>query len=271
MRFSRTDMVRCKSLADETRMLVAMVMSGEVDVVDDVNDETIIQRPARARTEAPRGSVGAPSPALHGLEGVETVKVEEMSDEDHLDFSSVDEGFATPTKRKAEEIPEDITMTDEADADAVKPKRVKVEDDGAASDDFGGIMLARTGSHSPLAKDPVNNKQERFHWALEEDDDDSDEDVLNNSDPAIEVTNITAVGGIVPLPSQPPDSNGIREDAPIMDGIDAAGGGDALRQFEEEDVDDDEDEELHMNVGKVYEKTLVQLGQSLGESIIDDD
>ncbi|KAH7030726.1 uncharacterized protein B0I36DRAFT_226304, partial [Microdochium trichocladiopsis] len=51
--FSRTDMVRIKSLADETRMLVAVVMSGEADV-DDFEEEVEGDDPAAAAASSRR-------------------------------------------------------------------------------------------------------------------------------------------------------------------------------------------------------------------------
>ncbi|KAI0873767.1 hypothetical protein GGS24DRAFT_501468 [Hypoxylon argillaceum] len=269
MRFSRTDMVRCKSLADETRMLVAMVMSGEVDVVDHVDDEVVTKRPARARTEARHESVEALSSTSPGFQGRKMVKVEEMDDEDDFDFSSVDQGLANPAKRKAEDMAADVPMIDEA----VKLKRVKIEDEGEASESLSGIMLADTGLRPPLAKSSTNDRKGQFHWALEEDDDDSDdEDNLNSAISTTRVSDTPAVGALLP-PPQPPDSNYFGEDARGMDDNNANGGWEALSEYErivDNDEDEDEDEELHMNVGQVYEKTLVQLGRSLGESIIDD-
>ncbi|KAI0439341.1 hypothetical protein F4803DRAFT_50009 [Xylaria telfairii] len=271
-RFSRTDMVRCKSLADETRMLVAMVMSGEVDVVDHAEDETVIQRPARARTEARDASVEAPNYTAHGLQGLETVKAESMGDDDSdLDFSFIDvestmddEESTTARKRQVEEIAGNTPMTDVP----VQAKRVKVEDEGESSIDLSRITLADTGSNSTTAKTPKNDEKGQFHWALEEDDDDSDDDGQpKNTMPSTKTRNAAAVGGVLPSSPHPPDSNTTRRGSGGMDISDVIEAEDDLGEYEE---DEDEDEELQMNVGQVYEKTLVQLGQSLGESIIDD-
>ncbi|KAI8950034.1 hypothetical protein F4801DRAFT_579812 [Xylaria longipes] len=262
-RFSRTDMVRCKSLADETRMLVAMVMSGEVDVVDNTEEEAIVRRPARAGTEARSTSVQAPNIMSHGFQGIETVKTEEMDDDDpDLDFSSVDEESTIPTKRRAEEITGGAVMTDVP----VQAKRVKVEDEGDSSIDLSGIALADTGLDSTAVQNPKDDEKRQFHWALEEDDDDSDNERQPNSTVSTTKTRSVAAAGGVLLSPRPPDSNAIGVDGRTdSDGV--IEGEDELTEYEE---DEDEDEELLMNVGQVYEKTLVQLGQSLGESIIDD-
>lgn len=261
-RFSRTDMVRCKSLADETRLIVAMVMSGEIDVVDYVEDEIVERRPARARTEARSDSVEAPNPTSHNFQGIETVKAEEMDGDDDFDFSSADEESTTPTKRKADMMAEDVTMTDEV----VRSKRVKVEDEEDASVHLSSIWAANAASEPPATKDSQNDGKGQFHWALEEDDDDdSDEDLANRTASTAEAPDTLAVGELLsslprPLDSSAPDAYGRR-----MDDDDANERMGALEDDEEE-----EDEELQMNVGQVYEKTIVQLGQSLGESITDD-
>ncbi|KAI0114456.1 hypothetical protein GGR51DRAFT_445743 [Nemania sp. FL0031] len=255
MRFSRTDMVRCKSIADETRMLVAMVMSGEVDVVDYAEDEVVTQRPARARTASRSESFESPNSPSHGFQGIETIKPEEMEeDEDDdldldLDFSSVDEDSTTLTKRKAEETAQDVAMTD-----VIKSKRIKIEDEGDADDDPVDIMLTYAGLDTPATQ----NDKGRFHWALEEDDNDSSDD----DQPTSSITTTT-------VPNKATiNSKSIEGESRSMNDGDGNEGGEILRDYEESDGD--EDEELQMNVGQVYEKTIVQLGQSLGESIIDD-
>ncbi|KAI0907907.1 hypothetical protein F4823DRAFT_524867 [Ustulina deusta] len=258
MRFSRTDMVRCKSLADETRMLVAMVMSGEIDVVDYAErDEVVAHRPARARTVARSDSVEAPNPASHGFRGLETVKAEEMDDDD---TSSGDEESVAPTKRKAGEVSEDVAMADEAG----KTKQVKVEDEGGSSVSLHGIMPADSSS-SPAAGGSKNDDKGQFHWALEEDDDDSDdENQPNRTVPTAEARNTATMGAVFPLPGAP-DPNAAWGNGRGADDNNAEEEEEERGEYEEE-----EDEELEMNIGQVYEKTLVQIGQSLGESIIDD-
>ncbi|GAP83251.1 putative meiotic recombination protein DMC1 [Rosellinia necatrix] len=254
LRFSRTDMVRCKSLADETRMLVAVVMSGEIDVVDYVEDEIVAQRPARARTEVRSVSVESPDSMSHGFRDIEIAKTEEADDEDsELDFSSVDE--EATTKRKADEMTEDIAMPDAME----HTKRIKTEDDEDSSVDLSEIMSTDDVGSKPVVVEspPEKNKEGQFHWALEEDDDDSDDEERTAP--------VTPSTKVIPSPSRSCNANAIGEEGGVDD-TDA----DEIDEVVEGYDSDEEDEELHMNVGRVYEKTLVQLGQSLGESITDD-
>ncbi|KAI1734226.1 hypothetical protein F4680DRAFT_362173 [Xylaria scruposa] len=260
-RFSRTDMVRCKSLADETRMLVAMVMSGEVDVVDHAEDE-VVRRPARAETEARGASVEAPNSTPQEIGIVKTEEID--NDDDDIDFSSVDEESTIPLKRQAEEMTESTAMTDAL----AQVKRVKIEDEDHSSMDLSGIAPANTSSHSITTGNSKGDEKGQFHWALEEDDDDSDNEGQPNSPISSTKTRNTAAGEKVPLsPPHRPDSNAVGVNGSGIDSNGANERDDELGEYEE---DEDEDEEFQMNVGQVYEKTLVQLGQSLGESIIDD-
>ncbi|KAI0536445.1 hypothetical protein GGR58DRAFT_395185 [Xylaria digitata] len=253
MRFSRTDMVRCKSLTDQTRISVAMVMSGEVDVIDYAgHDEVVVRRPTCART-------GAPTPALHGFQGVGIVKAEEEEEDDDGNFNLISEGeeFKAPTKRKAEQMSEDIATTNES------PKHIKIKDEGDLGVNLNGIVLTDTGSNSPVAKDSRNDDMAQFHWALEEDDDSDDERQLKSTISTSGLRN-TVAEEVLPSP-QPSNSNATGE---VSRDNDVNNREEVLGEYDEED--EDEDEELQMNVGQVYQKTLIQLGQSLGESIIDD-
>ncbi|KAJ3577886.1 hypothetical protein NPX13_g2682 [Xylaria arbuscula] len=259
MRFSRTDMVRCKSLADETRMLVAVVMSGEVDVVDYNEDDEVVQRPARAPTEAPC----PPIDARDSFPDVDSVKDEEMHGIDDFDLSSEDEESPGPTKRKAAEISQDDAITDHAD----KIKQIKIEDDdeheGGPSISFKKITPA-DHSDSPAAKGSQSDRKGQFHWALDDDDDNDDSDNENEANIAAsssEIRNPSTKGALIPSPLQPSDANSTRDGFYDINLDERA---------DEPEEYDEEDEELEMNVGKVYEKTLVQLGQTLGESLVDD-
>ncbi|GAW13064.1 hypothetical protein ANO14919_024420 [Xylariales sp. No.14919] len=261
MRFSRTDMVRCKSLADETRMIVAMVMSGELDVVDYVEDDEVIpRRPARARTEARGNSAEPPNPASYGFQGVETIEAGEIEDNDDdddnssFDVKSENDESTAPTKRKAEEISEDVVMANQV------PKHIKIEEEDPGVS-LGGIILTDASSNSPEAKNLNSDDKGQFHWALEEDDDSDDENQLNSTLPTTGAHNTATQTGSLPSP-QPSGSNAIGDDGRDNDANE--------REEVLEEYDEDEDEELQMNVGQVYQKTLVQLGQSLGQSIIDD-
>ncbi|KAI1118514.1 hypothetical protein F5Y14DRAFT_216924 [Nemania sp. NC0429] len=260
-RFSRTDMVRCKSLADETRLLVAMVMSGEIDVVDYAEDEVVARRPARARTEARGESVEPGNPTPQSFQGIETVKAEEMEDDDDLSFSSTDDESIIPTKRKAETMTEDVIMTD----DVVPSKRVKVEDEEDSTVQLSTIRATNAGPEPSAIKDSQNNEKRQFHWAVDDDDDDSDEDLPSTTaSTTTEVPDTLAVGELLSSLPRPLDPSAPNADGRRMDDNDGYERGDVLEEYEEED------EEMQMNVGQVYEKTIVQLGQSLGESITDD-
>ncbi|KAI1822149.1 hypothetical protein F4861DRAFT_541228 [Xylaria intraflava] len=249
LRFSRTDMVRCKSLADETRMLVAMVVSGEVDV-DDADEESAAERPTQRGSGARSKSVDAADSTSNSPHEVGMVKTEEIeTDDDELDLRLTDESPTPPTKRKADEMADDIVMTDQIS----EPKRIKAEDEEDSIVGLNNIESADTSGDPPKDSD-----KGQFHWALEDDDSD-DEDRPSGAMPINK--------GAPPSPPQPPDLDVVRDDDHGMKGNDA-NEEDELGEYEDED--EDEDEELQMNVGKVYQKTLVQLGQSLGQSILDD-
>ncbi|KAK5628754.1 hypothetical protein RRF57_004469 [Xylaria bambusicola] len=254
MRFSKTDMVRCKSLADETRMLVAMVMSGEVDVVDYTEDDEVVQRPARAPTEARSVFVNAEDHASHSFHDVETV-MNEMDDVDDFDFSSEDEGVAFSTKRKAGDISQDDVINDQA----AKIKQVKIEDE---DEDEGGSSVKLNDIALVNATSSRAGRESKSEDKGQTDDDDDDDDSDNDNKPSraastSQTPNQTIRGANLPSPPRAPALNDAERDI-------------NPNEEEEEFDEDEEDEELEMNVGKVYEKTLVQLGETLGESLIDD-
>ncbi|KAI8624951.1 hypothetical protein F5Y19DRAFT_278079 [Xylariaceae sp. FL1651] len=259
-RFSRTDMVRCKSLADETRMLVAVVMSGELDVVDYSDDEVVSSRPARAKTER-SDYHEATSSTLHGFQGVETVKAEDMEGFSDLEIDDDDEKIAS-LKRKAEETAESGGEAEES----TESKRVKVEDDTESGVGLNGIAPADASSN-PIATTTATTDsgskgsyKGQFHWALDEDDDSDDEDDPNTSNTPTTTSRARSSNTLSVAPPISPSP------IPNADGDE----GDEIGGDEENAEEGEEDEELQLNVGKVYDKTLVQLGQSLGESIIDD-
>jgi hypothetical protein len=279
-RFSGTDRVRCKSLADETRMLVAMVMSGENDVVDYEEDEFNDRRPARARTEPgiePSGE--ATAKPLNFQQQDENIQMEEIDGVEELDFSSDEEDnrnfeiISPPRKRKADEITKDVVMTDQQATTAKEEEnghRVKVEDyDDDYRDtrvnirDIVPVNASPGPSSSPAAKNSKSdeNKGQQFHFALEDDDDDDDdEDDNNNSNAKTKTESVSPTLGSQSLRQSSDEANGQEEE----------GEEENLEDLEDDDEEDEEAEEMHMNVAKVYEKTLVQLGQTLGESITDD-
>ncbi|KAI1079741.1 hypothetical protein F5B20DRAFT_542250 [Whalleya microplaca] len=284
--FTRTEMVRCKSLADETRMLVAVVMSNEPDVEDNPDpdtdaDETDAAAPLTAT--ALRGATcSLPKQQTSGPgNGVKTEEFEvgiindwdEESSSDNEDSKPTSEpepAAAHGTKRKA--------LTDSGTAVQEDTKRIKQED--AAEQDAqpsptphapdsntnANPTPTPTNGHSSSgpASGPGNGAQ--FHWLVDSDDDESDVETLPNTSAAKPTTTtsaqISAAAAAVLATSQNSASNlpNGEGDAGDENGYEGEG--------MVEDPSDEEEEELHLNVARVYEKTLVQLGKSLGESII---
>ncbi|KAI1494169.1 hypothetical protein F5X96DRAFT_618478 [Biscogniauxia mediterranea] len=274
---SRTEMVRCKSLADETRMLVAMVMSGEADVDNydsDPDEDSRSAKPPATKTkekEAPPGFV-------------ETVGVEEIEDFDdysNSDFDNEDENMVVKPERA--ESPPKRKVCDTADLmeEDTTHKRVKIEEEDSEMGlypepgDTRQDEATKNTSSTPAANGGGDSTGQ-FHWALDDDDDDGDDDddesenetlpnTINKETKVVveEVQTTAPPPHVVVQPSE----------------IDNSGEGDSnmgrmnmnVNDEEDEGSGSDSDEELHLNVGKVYSKTLVQLGKSLGESLIDDD
>ncbi|KAI1170982.1 hypothetical protein F4777DRAFT_583354 [Nemania sp. FL0916] len=266
LRFSRTDMVRCKSLADETRMLVAVVMSGEVDVVHEMEDEDAPKTPARDRIEAPSTSAVVPNSASHGARPAKPVKTEEVGDS--VGLSLIAAKPTSPTKRKVRDMVDGIAITDAV----VTSKRVKVGSSESPQADSSDPTPSHPSLEPSADSDPKNDEQAQFRWALEEDDN-SDDDQPNGS---VLTTGDAALGGHPPSRSRSLSSGDTEQANRRVENEDNRDGGDdESREYEDEeaedeDEDEDEDEELQMNVGQVYEKTIVQLGQSLGQTIIGD-
>ncbi|KAI1814420.1 hypothetical protein GGS20DRAFT_411812 [Poronia punctata] len=248
MPFSGTDRVRCRSLALDTRLIVAVVMSDEEDVVDYEEDEYNQgqPRPARTRTEEadniPRDCGGG------------TMEMDdEEEDINSLDFSSDDEDNVTSRKRNADEMMNDVVMTDQLAEN--RNGRVKAEDGGVPSVDLRHLVPANASPvPSPVPVEAEGSKTDikgQFHWALEEDDESERED-----DGTAKSQDFSHSGAILPSGrlSEPnkDEANNMDEDP-----------------YAPQEVNEEE-EEMHMNVGKVYEKTLSLLGQSLGELITSD-
>jgi len=301
-------MVRIKSLADETRMLVAVVMSGEADV-EDVEDEDEDENKARQQAKKVAGEPRDESSrnVVHGtdddddendddeLEITElashitptaTIKPEQIDDADSS-FSSEDEeegqefiDVEPPTnKRKMSQrlqqrhdvdTPSAADALDQHLADETR-KRIKMEE---LDDDDSGEMASvgelprntmsmgrnsPTGIKTEMEDEAMSDTphiaggldrsmsgpsaDHQFHWTVEDSDSDSDHE--RNSGQGLPP--MQAQVTLNQPPSQP-------RTARQPNGMD----------------EEDEEEELHLNVAKVYEKTLTQLGQTLGESIIDE-
>ncbi|KAI0109351.1 hypothetical protein F4776DRAFT_657311 [Hypoxylon sp. NC0597] len=248
--FTRTDMVRCKSLTDETRMLVAMVMSNEPEVENFVdNDDNEVARPPMRRNVSISLSTGLiQSPVLdvgnNGGGDGDKIKSEDVLDfEEDSDSSDRETLGHAGVKRKPD-------ATDEDNAEHEDNKRVKTEEEDIGpkfSDTMPGHRSPDTEGDGPVTSHPTG----QFHFILG-DDDGLDDDTTPNAvgSPAAAAAPTTtqippATERVTDEPEEEPDGEDDEEDG------------------------EDEEEELQLNVGKVYEKTLVQLGKSLGESIID--
>ncbi|KAI2602515.1 hypothetical protein GGR54DRAFT_497608 [Hypoxylon sp. NC1633] len=241
---TRTDMVRCKSLADETRMLVAMVMNDEPDVENltaDNDDITAERMPARRNVNVSlsTGFIQSPVPDSTATSG--SIGASEQQDTDHIiniesgsDLSNMGGPGSPGVKRQ----PDDMDLEDEAHDD----KRMKVEEDDEESGPrFSDAALGNGSPSIAVDRRVLGGPGEKFHWMVDDDDDSDNESALNS------VTNEAAALSTVQIaPDTEREMGGPSEEL------------------------DEEEEELQLNVGKVYERTLVQLGRSLGESIIDD-
>ncbi|KAI0376184.1 hypothetical protein F5Y04DRAFT_215677 [Hypomontagnella monticulosa] len=240
-----TDMVRCKSIVDESRMLVAMVMSDEPDVEtftdadrdDNGNPQSLSRRTVSVSLST--GFVQTPIPDSSGVDS-DRIKSEDVIEfEDESDPSDEEIPNDAASKRK----PDDTDLEDGAHDD---PKRIKVEDDQEPGPKFSDAGPWNR-SPGPIINGPGPSRPDnKFHWMVDDDDDDDDD---SNDETT---TNAAATGIAAPAPP-------VVEFAP-----------DTEQDVNEPvEVVDEEEEELQLNVGKVYEKTLIQLGKSLGESIID--
>ncbi|KAI1841371.1 hypothetical protein JX266_012452 [Neoarthrinium moseri] len=222
---TRTDMVRCKSLADETRMLVAVKMSGEADVDTAWFPDEYDQAPA----------TGNP-----GKRKMADIDGEDEEDEEDTEQPE-SRGSTVSPKRQRTDSPTIMR--------AISP--VIKQEDNFESPWATGSSPTENGAES------ANNNGGQFHWAVEDDeDDDSDEEVVDRDEDHVMHDAAELNQQLTPPPtgSEPSEV----ERPPNID--------EALHRGE----DDDDEEELHMSVAKVYEKTIVQLGRTLGETLIDD-
>ncbi|KAK6064987.1 meiotic recombination protein DMC1 [Seiridium cupressi] len=201
---TRTDMVRLRSLADETRSLVAVKMSGEADVDTSIfPEDSEIAMPAASTIY---GSVNA------------------RGNEDALNS---DRWSQSPTRQQPDS-PMDLK---------VETPTIKREDNND-SPTMDILADRNTSAHSG-----------QFHWAVEDSDNDQDSDADQIMTEANDAQQLTP----------PPTESNSMEPRPVQQ-----------RQTHNYMVEDEEDQELHMSVAKVYEKTIVQLGRTLGETLIDE-
>ncbi|KXJ95096.1 hypothetical protein Micbo1qcDRAFT_230419 [Microdochium bolleyi] len=304
--FSRTDMVRIKSLADETRMLVAVVMSGEVDVEDVEDDDTPARPPADpfGKTPVPAKSTGAQQQSSSGdaadddgdLEIIEDAMAggrvkQEQDYDDEEDEEAEGEEFIDvepPTnKRKIsrrQELDPAATgvaageTTDQELADEAK-KRIKMEDSDSTdmltsspvyktatparptavagaveTDGQGSSMKTEAYMEDAIEAPAAPSSDHQFHWTVEDSDSGSDDGQTTQSSNSQQ--------------QQAPTQQSLSTTSPAQ--LRARAQQREIEDLEYDDDDDEAEEELHLNVAKVYEKTLTQLGETLGESIVDD-
>ncbi|KAF3064243.1 hypothetical protein GL218_01094 [Daldinia childiae] len=235
---TKTDMVRCKSIADETRMLVAVIMSDEPDVgayadaSDDDND--IEQLPTRRNIGVSLSTGLIQTPIPYTGNNNSRVKPKDIIDfENDTDLGDVEEPRHAIPKRKA-------SATDLGDEGPEDKKRIQVEEEESTPK----FSDAAPGARSPVpALDGPGPYQPdgKFHWMVD-DDEDSDDETASNTKASFNTS------------TTPPSTIHMAPDTE--------------QDMGEPSVElDEEEEELQLNVGQVYEKTLVQLGKSLGEPI----
>ncbi|KAI1091255.1 hypothetical protein F5B19DRAFT_283800 [Rostrohypoxylon terebratum] len=258
--FTRTDMVRCKSLTDETRMLVSMVMSDEPDVEnvagDGDGDDGAGRSPVRRNVSVSLSTGLIQSPVGDSVDGdadeVDGDADVKFEDVDVMDFDNEsasggkDGSNHTAVKRKFKEF-------DEGKPQGLGQTRIKEEEEPDPKLDD-----AAPGNRSPVPETEGSVQRrpgEKFHFILDDDSDDNSEDEVPPN-----TNNITTT--VVAAPPTPSTAQIAPDTEHTVGNQDSSVG-------EEDDDEDDEDEELHYNVGKVYERTLVQLGRSLGESLTD--
>lgn len=214
---TRTDMVRCKSLAEQTRLLIAVVMSNVDEVETYLPEEDEFVPPSRGQA-TPHGEKRKRIEA-------ETPENREVKTEIKLESSS-------PPKRQKTASPENTTT---AESPLLK-----------SEDEMSTPVPSTLFSKESLTGMEASKNDGKFHFALEDEDDDDDDEVGE-----------TATSNQA---RTPPHRSASEETSEEPAGLPP----DAY----EPDDDDEDDDELHMNVAKVYEKTLVELGKTLGEPIV---
>ncbi|XXH03313.1 gig suppressor [Hypoxylon texense] len=245
--FSRTDMVRCKSIADETRMLVAMVMSDEPDVEPYAygDDDDYARPPARRNVSVSLSTGFIQSPVDDSIYSHDESdsKIKTEADDLHFEDSDGESVQSATTKRKSD----DTDHEDDAHEDS---KRIKVEQDDEDVGPTFSDAAPGNASPNPFEDEPGPRPSGQFHFMGDDDSDDDEVASLLNSTAYTATTAAATVATTLSAAQREPDTEQDMGE-PI------------------EDVDEEE-EELQLNVGEVYMKTLLELGKSLGESIAAD-
>ncbi|KAH6649179.1 hypothetical protein BKA67DRAFT_539170 [Truncatella angustata] len=219
---TRTDMVRIRSLADETRGLVALKMSGEVEVDTSLFPED--------------SEVGVPI-----LSGRKRKANAEENDNEHDVNDDVDDAPSTSSASSSLSLKRQKTKS---------PARVKVESPALKLENSSPSPRANEIAQAADAHTSSNSGQ--FHWAVEEEDSDDEQD--RATDQAAD-----EAGNVQPQQMTPPTISEPDSQQPVL-----------TNHLNDYVLDDEEDHELHMSVAKVYEKTIIQLGRTLGETLVDD-
>ncbi|KAK6205752.1 hypothetical protein LQW54_008236 [Pestalotiopsis sp. IQ-011] len=125
-------------------------------------------------------------------------------------------------KRKVEDGSDEEGAFSQSTRSTLSPKRQKTESPTYGVDTPGIKQededTPRAGSTSFLAAETASGAAGQFHWAVDEDSDEHEDQ----------------------------------------------------REIQYTTTGEDEDEELHMSVAKVYDKTIVWLGKTLGETLVDE-
>jgi hypothetical protein len=235
---TRTDMVRCKSLADQTRMQIALKMSNEADVdTSFVPDEDPVINTTRSTTKKRKAS-----------DLIEAKKDEEREEEEEDEDDDDDDNDSNVG---SETSPRDSTVT---------PKRQKTESPTTQRVDSAEVKKDG-GMDSPGSSNMAQTKDHgtggpQFHWAVEDDSEDEDGE---------ENTTTSHVDGEQSQQMTPPITRPTGPNQGPPPGI-----GTTLHLLDADNQEDEDDDELIMSVAKVYEKTIVQLGKTLGQTLVDD-
>ncbi|KAK8062401.1 hypothetical protein PG997_014498 [Apiospora hydei] len=151
---TKTDMVRCKSLAEQTRLLIAVVMSN----VDEV--ETYL--PEEDESIPPSRGQATPARAQATPHGEKRKRIEEETHAKAEDENEIKEESSSPPKRQKTESPENRPVTESP--------FVKLEDENSTP------VPSTLFSKESLTGMEASKNDGKFHFALEDEDDDDDDD-----------------------------------------------------------------------------------------------
>ncbi|KAI4859558.1 hypothetical protein F4820DRAFT_439357 [Hypoxylon rubiginosum] len=253
MGLTRTDMVRCKSIADDTRMLVAMVMSDEPDVENYADDDDDRPPPARRNVSVSLSTGFIQSPVDDSIYSNDDNDNMIKREADIINFEDSDEEsvYSTTTKRKSDD-------TDHEDDAHEESKRIKIEQDDEGLGPTFSDAAPGNMSPNPFLDDIGPRPSGQFHFTGD-DSDDSDDEGTAPLNANINTTTATTTAAAAAAAAAAATPSAVRM---ALDTEQDMG--------EPSEEVDEEEEELQLNVGKVYERTLLQIGKSMGESITAD-